>query len=234
MDIYEGASFNNYYRLLEDAPESLQDEIRRRYDHANVWVHGKKSQLIPHVLNMDFEGWCYESASLSALMLDDNAVVRHGVIDLPLISKNNGKTVIWGDKAYKHAWVDLPHRGKRYVFDPALSMLALADEYNEKLNARIDNEIPAEKIKRFAVDCHLGKSLKQFGNREEHHGFIRGVETDEQSVAQPGEYNELPNPYFDINAGRQDGLLIGDIKIHAEVSPNEQIKGFDAKIYMSC
>ena len=180
-----------------------------------------------HAIRGGFQGECYQTAGLSALMLDDDVVVQHGKIDLPATCWH------FAQKGYEHAWVDnIMHRGKKYIFDPALSMLALSDEYSEKLNARVAREIPAEKIKRFIVDVHTGCPLKEYGNREEHYGYVRGIITDENSVATPSEYDELPNPYFNVSAGAKEGFLVGPINVHLRMSRTQKINGFDAKIYM--
>lgn len=224
--------FDNYAGLLKKAPAALQSNVAARYRRSYIWLHGDRSKFLKCVKSGGFSGWCYQSASLSALMLDDDAVVQHGQVDLPTI--HNGDHTYIEAKGYGHGWVNIEHKGKKYIFDPALSMLADADEYSEKFNARITREVPAEKIKRFIIDARLGNPLKEYGDRSEYDGEICGIKTDENSVARCKNRNELPGPYFYVEAGAKEGLLVGAMNVHIDLSKKQEIKGFEAALYLSC
>jgi len=129
---------------LENNPYSpLNQHIKERLKPVTISIAPLDNISAVEMINeYQLEGWCWQSTTFLSVFFDNESTVSRGNLTLPTYSRDD----------YFHSWIELGHKNKRYVFDPALNYLYQKDDYYNEFNVRTIRQIQASKIRDSLID----------------------------------------------------------------------------------
>ncbi len=119
------------------AGPALEDVLREKLDNLYIEIGGgDKGKVFNLMKRGKLEGWCWQTTQSVAPFMDDDAHIERGNLFLDEHQHD-----------YFHSWLTLNFDNLDFVFDPALSVLALKELYYTLFQVEKMGETSAKNVK---------------------------------------------------------------------------------------